>query len=384
MVSNGTAGNIAVCHVSSGDRWAGAEVQCNALFSALQRDPRLRVSAIFLNDGRPAEEARRCGIEVCTFDESRQNFFQILSGARRFLEHKEIQVLHSHRYKENLLAALLARRRHIPVHVVSKHGAPEPFTGWRGFKQGVLQAVDRWVMRNQTDCVISVSDELRTQLVRYLPEDKVVTIHNGIDEDRVFSRLSTAEAKQYLGLPGECMVIGTAGRLDPVKRLDIFLDAVKQIDSIRPDMRFVIAGEGTEERELRSLAHRLGLQDRLLFLGHRDDVYDVLRALDIFVLCSDHEGLPMALLEALYLGVPVVARPVGGVAEVIRNGTNGLCVMSAAPSDLAGVCLDLLSDPSRRSRLAEAGVATVAKEFTSVGAANKTLLLYRSFLSRTA
>ena len=114
------------------------------------------------------------------------------------------------------------------------------------------------------------------------------------------------------------------------------------------------------------------------FSGHREDIYDVIRALDIFVFCSDHEGLPMALLETLYLGVPVVARPVGGIAEVIQDGVNGVCVGSSDPNEFASACLSLLRDDSRRTALARAGAALVAEKFTARHTAEQTAALYRS------
>lgn len=373
-----SSGKMEVCHVASGDRWAGAEVQLAMLLKALQRKKDLNVTAIFLNDGRLADEARQSGIEVCVFSEAKQNFFQILSGATRFLQAKNIEILHSHRYKENLLAALLARRCRVPIHVSSRHGAPEPFVGWRRYKQAMSEGLDRWVVRYSADCVVSVSEELRRQLARYLPADKLITIYNGIDEEKVFSPFSAPEAKERLGIPAECWVIGTAGRLDPIKRLDIFLGAAQQIAAALPNSRFVIAGEGTEEDRLRNLACTVDLQDRLQFLGHRSDIYDVLRALDIFVFCSDHEGLPIALLETLYLGVPVVARPVGGIPEVIQDGVTGVLVDSADPSALARECLRVLRDEDGRKRMAQAGARLIAEKFGVEKSAGEVAQLYRS------
>jgi glycosyltransferase involved in cell wall biosynthesis len=378
--ANASAGaaRLGVCHLASGDRWAGAEVQLTALLRGLQQNPDLRLCAIFLNEGRPAEEARQMGIDLCVLDEAQQNFFQILSGAGRFLAGRNVQVLHSHRYKENLLAALLARRCHVPAHVSSQHGAPEPFKGWLGLKQGAIQALDRQVALRATDRIISVSNELRAHLRRSLPEGKVITIHNGIDEETVFSRLAPSEAKKRLGIAPDCSVVGTAGRLAPVKRLDIFLQAARQIVNAWPNARFVIAGDGAEASHLQELADSLQLSEQVLFLGHRDDIYDVIRAMDIFVFCSDHEGLPMALLETLYLGVPVVARPVGGIAEVIQDGISGVWVRSAEPADLASACISLLRDNSRRSSLARAGFAAVETHFTVRRMAEQTAALYYS------
>jgi L-malate glycosyltransferase len=381
--SRAGASTLGVCHIASGDRWAGAEVQLLALLKGLQQIPDVKLCAVFLNEGRPAIEARKIGIDICVFDEAEQGFFRILSGACRFLAGRDIQVIHSHRYKENLLAALLARRCQVPFHVSSYHGAPEPFKGWRGFKQGAIQFLDREVGLHATDRIISVSEELRTGLARSMPANRVVTIHNGIDDAAVSSRFTIAEAKQRLGIPADSPVVGTAGRLDPVKRLDILLNAAKKIGSELPVARFVIAGDGSEAARLRELTASLGLIERVLFLGHRDDIFDVIRAMDIFVFCSDHEGLPMALLETLYLGVPVVARPVGGIAEVIQDGSSGVWVSSADPGELASACVALLHDGARRAVLAKAGTALVARAFTAYHTAGKTASLYRSLRSDT-
>lgn len=371
-------GKIEVCHVASGDRWAGTEGRLATLLKALVRRKDLGVLAIFLNEGRLAEEVRQCGIKVCVVPESEHNFLQILSKVARFLDGKNVQILHSHRYKESLLSALLAHRCGVPFHVCGRGGAPEPFIGWRRYKQGLIQSLDRLVARYFTDRVVSVSEELRSQLTRYLPASRVVTIYSGVDEEKVFSPFSVSEAKQRLGVPSECCVIGTACRLDPIKRLDIFLGAAQQIAASRPNARFVIAGEGKEESSLRELARRLGVQNRVLFLGHRSDIYDVLRAMDIFVLCSDHEGLPNALLECLYLGLPAVVRPVGGVPELIQDGVNGIWVESSEPSALAAACLELLHDDKRRILLARAGAEVIAKKFTADRSADQVAQLYRS------
>jgi L-malate glycosyltransferase len=373
-----SAGALGVCHIASGDRWAGAETQLLGLLKELRKIPNLRLSAIFLNEGRPAVEARKLGIDVCVSDESRQSFLQIFSAASRFLANKNIQVLHSHRYKENFLAALLALRCHVPVHVSSSHGAPEPFKGLRGLKQSAIRALDRQVALHATERIISVSNELREQLIRRIPAAKVVTIHNGIDEEAVVSPLTAAEAKKRLGVPVDCPVVGTAGRLERVKRLDVFLAAAKQVVGDLPDIRFVIAGDGAEASRLRRLVTDLELGERVLFIGHRDDIYDVIRAMDIFVLCSDHEGLPMALLEALFLGVAVVARPVGGVAEVIQDGVSGVWVRSADPKDLAQACVSLLQDGPRRDLLARAGAALVSAKFTARNTAKQIAAFYHA------
>jgi glycosyltransferase involved in cell wall biosynthesis len=236
--------------------------------------------------------------------------------------------------------------------------------------------VDGLVARYATDRIISVSSELRGHLTRYIDPRKVVVIQNGLDIDQVRSNLSCEEAKKRLGIPVNSWVIGTAGRLEPIKRLDCFLQAAKLVSGRIGDARFVIAGEGRERPRLEELAHTLGLEKQVLFLGHRSDIYDVLRALDVFVLCSDHEGLPMVLLEALHLGVPVVGRQVGGLPEVIQDGVNGILVSSDKPADLAQACLRFLEDEGLRQRLTLAAPKVVREKFSAESNAARVAALY--------
>jgi glycosyltransferase involved in cell wall biosynthesis len=362
--------------VASGDRWAGAEVQVATLLRALAERGDLALSAILLNEGRLAQELRSGGIPVIVFPESQLGFLAILRKAGELLRRKPVQVLHSHRYKENLLAAWLARRCGVPVVVRSQHGRPEPFSGWRHLKQRILQFTDRQVARWATDAVIGVSQQLAEQMRQRAGSSNVVLIRNGIAVDRVDSALTPAQAKARLGVPADALVVGCAARLEPIKRLDLFLEAAHRISAQHPQTRFVLVGEGKEERPLRDLAHKLGLTGRVMFTGHRDDVYDVMRAMDVLLLTSDHEGLPMVLLEAQCLGVPVVARCVGGVAEVLRQDA-GILVDSSDPAQLAQACGKLLSDSGMRSRLGTVGREAV-REFDVRKSATEVARLYFS------
>jgi glycosyltransferase involved in cell wall biosynthesis len=368
---------IRVCHIDSGDLWAGAEVNTTTLLKALARRPEVRLSAILLNEGEMARRLRSYGIEVKVIPESGRNFLAIFNEAARFLRGRPVSILHSHRYKENLLAALLVRRCGIPFLVSTRHGAPEPFRGWRHVKHATIGYLDRFVVRHAADRVVSLSDEMKGSLLRDLPAGKVVTIRTGIDTELVRSALTVAEAKRRLGLPEGSRVVGYAGRLVPVKRLDIFLRAAKQMAQEDPSLMFAIAGDGPEEAHLRALARDLNLEDRLRFLGYRENVYDVFRAFDVFLLCSDHEGLPRSVLEALYLGVPVVARPVGGIPEVVENGVTGVLVDSDEPSALAGACVSVMANEQRRKQVAAAGIRLVSQAFSIDGAASEMTSLYR-------
>jgi glycosyltransferase involved in cell wall biosynthesis len=372
---------LSVCHVVSGDCWAGAEVQVATLVRALCRQDEVRVSAITLNEGRLADELHKAGALVKVIAESRNSFARILAEAVPFVRQQGVQVLHSHRYKENLLAQLLALRCGVPVKVQTKHGMPEPFAGWKSLRQAVVQRLDRWTGRLSADAVIAVSAGMETELRRIYGARKVVTIRNGIDTANVNSSYTREEAKALLGCTS-APVIGIVGRLEPIKRIDLFLKMAEIVKVQQPDAQFVVAGEGSLRQSMISFARQSGLAANVQFLGHREDIHNVIRAMDVLVMCSDHEGLPMVLLEALWLGVPVVGRDVGGIREVLQDSRNGLCVATAAPEDLAAACLRLLCDRPLGEFLCRSGARTIEQEFSAESNAGAIFRLYRELCER--
>lgn len=363
-VTEGDDAPLSVCHVASGDRWAGAEAQIATLLRALQKDHALRVSAILLNEGRLADELRAVKIAVKVIPEREHGFFATLRMADEFVRAQNVSVLHSHRYKENLLVALLARRCGVPVQVRTVHGMSEPFHGWAGVRQNLLHAIDRWSGRMATDAVIAVSKGMAPHLAAIYGECKVATICNGIETARVRSTYTRTEARGRLGLRDD-PVIGIVGRLVPVKRIDLFLRMAEVIVPQVPSVQFVIAGDGPERAMRVEQARAAGLESKVHFLGHRDDVYDVLRAMDVMVMCSDHEGMPMTLLEALWLGVPVVGRRVPGIGEILRNEWNGLCLEGDDPQTLAAACLRLLHNPAFGQAMCHNAAQEIERGFTS-------------------
>ena len=368
---------ISVCHIASGDRWAGAEAQIASLLRALAERGDVVLSAVVLNEGRLAESIRELKVPVRVVPESQLGLLAIAARARDFLASARPAILHSHRYKENLLAAYLGWRCQIKHVVRTQHGLPEPFAGFRHVKHAAIQGLDGLVARFFTDRVVCVTRDVHDRVASRLELSRLAVVRNGIVTTRVRSQFSAAEAKRRLGLPPGAAVIGMAGRLEPIKRGDLFLRAAEIVSRRCIDARFVVAGDGAELEPLRRLSSSLGIAERCLFTGHRDDVYDVMRAMDVFVLCSDHEGLPMALLEIMCLGVPVVARKVGGIPEIIEDGVHGRLIDSADPAKLAEAILAALSNDVA-SEMARAARVRVDRLFSAAANAEEIVALYRS------
>lgn len=367
---------ISVCHIASGDLWAGAEVQISILLRALAQRPELALRAILLNEGRLAAELRDCGIEVKIIPESSSSFRKILQCAAEYLNGPGVQILHSHRYKENLLATALHIRCGIPYLVRTEHGWTEPTFGSGKVKHGAVRALDRLAARWYADLIISPSEDLRKKIVGFAEPEKIVTVLNAIDTTYTATELTVAAAKRRLGIPESTPVVGCAGRLEQVKRVDRFLAVCAGIKAELPEARFVIAGDGSRRPRLAELARSLGISESVLFCGHRDDIVDVLQAMDLFVMTSDHEGLPMALLQAMCLQKPVVCTAVGGIPEVVENGRSGILVDANDTEAFVAASLSVLSDPNLASALGRAARNEVLSRFDVSSHAESVARLY--------
>lgn len=369
---------IAVCHLVSAEQWAGAEAQIAMLLRYLSRDPALSLSAIVLGQGRLGNELTQCGIETALITQSGGRFFNSFCAASRFLRGKHVDVLHSHKSKEGVLALLLAKRFGIPFLVRTQHGMPEARTS----KDRIVFGIESMTKR-LTSRIVCVSGDLKQRLASEVSCKKLTVIRNAIDLARVQSHFTVAEAKMRLGIAPENSIIGLVGRLDPVKRVDLFLDAARHISRELPSAYFVIAGSGRDEATLRGSLRGSELEGRVLFLGGRDDIYDVLRAMDLLLITSDHEGLPTVLLEAMAMGVPVVARNIGGIGEVIRDNVSGMLVNSPDATMISEASLQLLSQGSLRARVIAEGMDT-ARHFSAEHNAANYMQLYQSLVMRPA
>jgi L-malate glycosyltransferase len=370
---------IRVCHFMSADLWAGAEAQLGTVASYLAARPDIDVTAVLLNEGRLASELRAMGIEVAVVDEQRYSSAAIVAFLVRFLRAHDIHILHTHRYKDTVLGTLAAKLAGVPRIVRTVHGLPEPLSGWERIRFRTYSAVEKVALRSFADRVIAVSEDLaRTLEAQGHRRSAVVPIHNGVDVSKIRSTSDRWEVRRQLGIPAGAIVFGTLGRLSAVKDHRTLLRAAQRVIRRQPNARFLIVGDGPLRDDLFISASELGVSRACVFAGTRDDVYDVLGAMDVFVLSSLHEGIPMALLEAMALGKPVVATGVGGVPEIVTHRENGLLVRRHDDRALAEACLEIAGTPLLASRLGSAARETIAEHFSHAIGGNTLVDVYRS------
>jgi glycosyltransferase involved in cell wall biosynthesis len=365
-------------HIASGDLWAGAEVQTYLLTTELAKLPDVEVQVALMNDGELAHRLRNEGVAVEIFDERRLGAPAIVRGLRRLMTHFGAEIIHTHRTKENVLG-LVANVLSVRVPMIrTVHGANEHPAGWDKPLKWLIQSADEFAGRHFTRHLVAVSEALGESL-RQRGFDNIAVIPNGIDVDRVMREQVPAP---FLVKDGT-RHIGLVGRLEPVKRGDLFLEMAAALRASNPPfpLLFHLFGDGSRRSELQQLAARIGLLDNVVFHGHVPEIVTWLGNLDALVLCSDHEGLPMILLEAIAAGVPVVAHAVGGITEVLRDEIGGILVTCQAPTAYADAVMSVLKGERRINTVAAR--ERLRRLYSARRMAETTATLYRSCIHQS-
>jgi glycosyltransferase involved in cell wall biosynthesis len=291
----------------------------------------------------------------------------------RILKEQQADILHTHNTTAFIDGLIGARIAGVPVMVHTDHCKNYPIEWrWTVAENLASRFVDR---------VVAVSHHTKDELIRYekIADSKVSVIHNGINPR--LTRSGSLEAiRQELGLRAGQLVVGTIGRLEPQKGLDLFLDAIPSVARDCPDVRFLIVGGGSLEQELKAQAARLGITDRVIFTGWRNDAIDVMQLLDCFVSTSNFEGLPMVMLEAMAFAKPLVATGVGGVPEIVETGFNGVTIDGRDPAVLASALTRVIRDDVFRKRLGQNSRARYEERFTAQVMAASYQQIYEQYL----
>jgi len=273
----------------------------------------------------------------------------------RLLRRERPALVHTHTSKAGVVGRLAAWLARVPVVIHTPHG--HIFYGYYGVVASALIRLLERLLAKITDRIVTLTDRGAQEHVQYkiAGPQKFVTIHSGIDLAHFRSvQVDPAVKRKELGLPPDGAIVGTVGRLVPIKGLEWLLKAAPQVLAQFPQACFVIIGDGPLLGELRQLTSKLGIGLQVVFLGAREDVLECLAALDLFVLPSLNEGMGRVLLEAMAVGCPVVATRVGGIPDIVADGTTGLLVPPRDDRALAEAILTLLRDRSRRAAYGEA------------------------------
>jgi len=337
------------------------QYNCESIIGALQNTHNPHVEI--------ADEARKNSIRSVIFSCKGKLDFKVIFSIKSFVKNNDIDIIHCHGYKSNFYG-VLAGRKGTPI-VTTNHNWLISHWRLRMYRQ-----LDSILMR-YFDRIIAVSDGIKTEMQKYaVPEGKIRVIDNGIDMARFHGISSAASVKKELGLGEDITIVGTIGNLGQEKGQKYLLQAARGINQNYKNVKILLVGDGPLQADLMQQAVQLGLSDSIIFTGYRTDIPRLLSIMDIFVLPSLIEGLPMVLLEAMASKKPIIATNVGAIPKVINND-NGILV---EPKDVAGLqhaIENLLQNSAMRHKYATAGYETVKANFSSDRMCSKYYELYK-------
>jgi len=365
-----------VLHLISSGGMYGAENVIAALARDLQDMGHFVKVGVFSNGHRPENEVinqfRERGLEVVSIPCRGRVDFSTVRAICKISGDMGAQIVHCHGYKADIYGYLACRRLGIRT-IATCHlwtGATAAVRVYDFLDALFLRCFDRVVAVSA-----AIAEEARR---RGIPEAKVTTIDNGVDLSRL--ALAAPTLRHEIG-QDDRILVGAIGRLVTQKGFDYFLRAAAEIVKQFPSALFVVVGDGPERASLEQLATELGVDKNVVFTGSRKDMPGVYASLDIFVLSSRDEGMPIVLLEAMASGRPVVATDVGAVSKLVLPGnTTGLLVRPNDTRELTDAIMSLLRAPDLRERLGKHGQDLVQTRFSSRTMTNEYARVYKMLL----
>ncbi len=366
---------ITVAQAVENLRIGGIEKTVSTVAQGLNKD-KYDVKVYCLAEGGAiADELVRNGYDVKVLNlKTYHNPVNILRLAG-LMRKDRVDILHTHGYFASTFARLAAIIARVPVIFTKISSTYYDLK----FKHRLTERV----LSLFSDKIICVSDAVKEFIIRTegIDPGKIAVIHNG---GRV-KPASHPEAalRSGWGIKEGDKVIGTVARLEPVKGVEYFIRAAAEAAKADVHIKFLVAGDGAQRRELENLADALQIKDKVVFTGFLMDPQDALSIMDIFVLASaEREGFSSALTEAMGFGLPVIATRIGGNVEAVSDGINGILVPPKDPGALAEAVISLLKDPPRAKKMAEEGKRLYREKFSADVMVNKIEGLYDFYVNK--
>lgn len=322
---------------------------------------------------RAIEELRAANVRLLTLPRRSKASMWAFSPLWALLRRERIDVLHAHKFGSNVWGTILGRAARVPVVIAHEHS-------WSYERQPLRRLVDRELIGRGVDAFVAVSEDDRRRMIAIegVREDRIVVVPNGIPAAPPGEGRGVREE---LGIGAEDTVIGAVARLWPVKELDLLVHAAAPLSKRFQGLRVVLVGDGPERARLERLVVELGLERVVRLLGERSDVSDVLAALDLAVLTSRREGSPLAVIEYMAAGLPVVATRVGGIPDLIEHGMHGLLVGPGDVEGFVGAIGALLSDRELARSMGAHARERQLREFDLAGMIRRLEGLYEEIAS---
>lgn len=360
---------LTILHTEWSDGWGGQERRILSEMLGMREDG-YRMLLACRPASRLGEAARRAGISVFSIPFSGKFDLASIYRLGRLIRDERVDVVNTHSGIDSWVGGLAARLAGVLL-VRTRHLNLPLKRNWLNFVHYLPFAV------------VTCGEAMRQNLIDHgFPAGEVSSIPTGIDFATFRPSHERNETRQLLSLLETAFVVLMVGIIRGVKRHEVGLRAFAEFSQRHPGARLVLAGDGPMRTDMEKLAVALRIQDSVLFLGHRDDVADLLVAADCFLLTSRSEGVPQAITQALGIGLPVVATAVGGVPELVIDGRTGLLIPPESPEIAAQALARIADDSALAARLIAEGKAHAEQHYSQRAMLDATQSLYHRLLGR--
>ena len=371
-----------ILQVTKGALMGGGERHVLTLLEGF-KDQDVRVSLAVFTEGRLAKTARRMGIDVHVLPKKFRGDLRPLKQLVDLIKIKKIDIVHTHLISGNLYGRLAGKIAGIKGIVSTLHHSRKDAIGHFSlpFMQDLFFLGDN-LMAQISDRIITPSEDLKCLMSNYgVKASRIVTIPNAINMDNTLLPAGEIDAcRREFAVSPDMKLIGMVGRLVPVKNFELYIKAARNVIDQGIKAKFLIIGDGPLRSDLERLSAELSLDDHLIFTGFREDVFRLVAMLDLFVLCSRSETNPIALMEAMASGKPVIATDVGGVAELVDHKMDGWLCPSNEEICIADAIIHLLVQEDMAGALGNRAREKMLKYYSLKQAITRLLAVYKEIV----
>lgn len=363
---------VKVLHIIEKLENRGAEKQLVLLANGLHQNGFDVSVCCFRSGGELGKELIKNKIHLIEFEKNHRIDLGFLFKLIRFIQKNKFQIIHTHVFTANLWGRLAASVASVPIIVSHEHGSFTLSSKFRKFSNRFLA--------KKTNIIFVVNEDLKIQFVvkNKIPSAKIQILSNGLDFNQLNGKKSNLQKKFSTISP----LIGTVGALEPRKNHISLLAAAQRFLQKYPSAEFLFIGDGEEKSILEKTTSQLKLNNKVHFLGNRNDVFPLLKMMDVFVLPSFTEGTSLALLESLAVGTPVVATSVGGTPEVLHFGKYGYLLENSSPESIAKGLETILTDSTYDKNFKEKTKRYVKKHFDIRNSVSELSRTYNLLINR--
>ncbi len=367
---------IKICYVIGQLGKGGAEKQLFELVKGIDRKRFHPIVISFCQGEYWSREIKKLNTQVLELKKNKMKLSRlfVLTNLLRLLKSVKPDIIHTYMLTANFYGRVAAVIARVPVIIASERSLVE--LG----KDKNLYLIYKLLAVVTSGIICNSNKTYESLVIKYsIDRKKVFTVHNGINVSEYFKGKSLKNRGKLTK-----HVIGTVGRLYPVKNHRYFLDIAKVILEAINDksVKFLIVGGGPLKNVLESYSKKLGIENNIEFAGDRNDIADLLQRMDIFVMTSLYEGFPNAIMEAMGIGLPVVATDVGGIGELVIDGETGFLCQSNDANALAKKVMSLLNNGNEAKRMGENGRKRILNEFGVERMVKETENIYMNLLEQ--